>query len=83
LNLCRSESLHDLRSRDDPADMPLRVLGGMNQQSDDGRGHCGIRQPSPAACAIKYNPAAATTAPMARATRSPAGARRSTVPAEQ
>jgi hypothetical protein len=35
--------------------------------------------PSPAARAIRDNPATTTTAPMARATRSPAGARRSTV----
>ena len=40
---------------------------------------CGMRHPSPAACAIRNNPAPTTTAPMARATRSPAGARRSTV----
>ena len=37
------------------------------------------RHPSPAARAIKNKPAPTTTAPMARATRSPAGARRSTV----
>jgi hypothetical protein len=35
-----------------------------------------MRYPS---CAIRNNPAPMTTAPMARATRSPAGARRSTV----
>jgi hypothetical protein len=40
---------------------------------------CGMRHPSPAARAIRNNPAPTTTAPMARATRSPAGARRSTV----
>src|SRR6266436_990349 len=38
-----------------------------------------MRHPSPAARAIRNNPAAMTTAPVARATRSPAGARRSTV----
>jgi hypothetical protein len=40
-----------------------------------------VRMPhaSPAARAISQNPAPTTTAPMARATRSPAGARRSTV----
>ena len=38
-----------------------------------------MRHPSPAARAIRNNPAPTTTAPMARATRSPAGARRSTV----
>ena len=43
------------------------------------RHHRGMRHPSPAARAIRNNPAATTTAPMARATRSPAGARRSTV----
>jgi hypothetical protein len=37
-----------------------------------------MRHPSPAARAIRNNPAPTTT-PMARATRSPAGARRSTV----
>jgi hypothetical protein len=40
---------------------------------------CGPRQPSPAACAIKNSPAPMMTAPIARATRSPAGARRSMV----
>src|SRR5216683_2261196 len=38
-----------------------------------------MRHPSPAASAIRNDPAPTTTAPMARATRSPAGARRSTV----
>ena len=38
-----------------------------------------MRHPSPAARAIRNNPAPTTTTPMARATRSPAGARRSTV----
>jgi len=38
-----------------------------------------MRHPSPAARAIRNNPATTTTAPVARATRSPAGARRSTV----
>jgi hypothetical protein len=38
-----------------------------------------MRHPSPAARAIKNKPATTTTAPVARATRSPAGARRSTV----
>jgi hypothetical protein len=38
-----------------------------------------MRHPSPAARPIRNNPAPTTTAPMARATRSPAGARRSTV----
>jgi hypothetical protein len=37
------------------------------------------RHPSPAARAIRNNPVPRTMAPMARATRSPAGARRSTV----
>ncbi len=35
--LRRSETLHDLRGRDDLPCMPLRVLGGVNQQSGDGR----------------------------------------------
>jgi hypothetical protein len=39
----------------------------------------GMRHPSPAARAIKNKPTPTTTAPMARATRSPAGARCSTV----
>ncbi len=38
-----------------------------------------MRHPSPAARAIRNNPDPTTAAPMARATRSPAGARRSTV----
>jgi hypothetical protein len=38
-----------------------------------------MRHPSLVASAIRNNPAPTTTAPMARATRSPAGARRSTV----
>jgi len=38
-----------------------------------------MRHPSPAARAIRNNPAPTATAPVARATRSPAGARRSTV----
>jgi hypothetical protein len=38
-----------------------------------------VRHPSPAARAIRNNPAPTTTAPLARATRSPAGARRSLV----
>jgi hypothetical protein len=38
-----------------------------------------MRHPSPPTRAIKNNPAPTTTAPVARATRSPAGARRSTV----
>ena len=36
--LLQSEPLHDLRRRDDLSDMPLRVLGGVDQQSNDGRG---------------------------------------------
>jgi hypothetical protein len=40
---------------------------------------CGMRHPSPADRAIRNNPAPTTRAPIARATRSPAGARRSTV----
>jgi hypothetical protein len=40
---------------------------------------CRMRHPSPAARAIRNNPAPTTTAPMARAMCSPAGARRSTV----
>jgi hypothetical protein len=38
-----------------------------------------MRHPSPAACATRNSPAPTMTAPMARATRSPAGARRSAV----
>src|SRR5213595_819162 len=38
-----------------------------------------VRHPSPAARAIRNNPAPRATAPVARATRSPAGTRRSTV----
>ena len=44
--------------------------------------HCyarGMRYPITAARAIRNNPAATMTAPIARATRSPLGARRSTV----
>jgi hypothetical protein len=43
---------------------------------------CRMRHPSPVARAIRSNPAATTTAPMACATRSLAGARRSRVMAE-
>src|SRR5690348_12371818 len=45
----------------------------------DSHAPCGMRHPSPAARAIRNSPAPRTAAPMARATRSPAGARRSTV----
>jgi len=38
-----------------------------------------MRHPGPAACAMRNNPAPTTTGPTARTTRSPAGARRSTV----
>src|SRR5271157_5462507 len=60
------------------------IIAGLREEvgSHGGRSSaapCGMRHPSPAARAIRNNPAPTTTAPMARATRSLAGARRSTV----
>jgi hypothetical protein len=51
----------------------------VKRSSGTRRGTMRMRHPSPAARAIRNSPAPPTTAPMARATRSPAGARRSTV----
>ena len=64
-----------------PARVGLGELPGARGGRSSGtrRGTMRMRHPSSAARAIRNNPAPTRTAPMARATRSPAGARRSTV----
>jgi hypothetical protein len=65
--------------------MPLVLRVKPSKRSGDPRSLDGVqlhgvkRHPSPAALPIRTNPAPTMTAPMVRATRAPAGARRSTV----
>jgi hypothetical protein len=65
-------------SYDDARDMEVELAIDL-REGGYGVGRRKSRQPSPVARTIRSNPATTTTAPMARATRSPAGARRSTV----